>query len=314
MGDKQRRPMVTEVHDRLHAAVHDAPLLTKREENGIYVKNREMSRARSMAQENGGYSFDKTDRADLTPHILSNNPISRLKRLAHRHRHDFHYLRRIQWEIIESYLQPGPGEYILDVACGDGYYSRKMAARGARVAAIDLEPARIRNAKTYHNVPGVQYNLANAECLPFPDHTFDKVVSVCALEHFNNPQAAINEMRRVLKPGGTLVLHVDSFSYREISPELREHHRVNYYVENFFRIDSLGKLLNNASFSVDQYKYAFNSPLTHRLFKWGEMRGFTGLPFLLMFPVGYTICKMSDKLMGKHEEGYDLYTLSTALE
>ena len=85
--------MVTEVQDRVQAVIHDAPLLTKRAENAIYVKNLELSRERSRAQENGGYSSDKTD---LTPHILSNNPIAKLKRLAHRHRHDFHYLRRIR--------------------------------------------------------------------------------------------------------------------------------------------------------------------------------------------------------------------------
>lgn len=300
--------MVSQVQDRTQSTTStDEPLLIQhRTENMVYMR-----RVISEAQENGGFTSTKPD---LSPHKLNNDALSRLKRLAYRHRHDFHYLRRIQWEIIESYLEPRRGEYILDVACGDGYYSRKMAASGARVAAIDLEPSRIRNARTYHNVPGVDYWLADAEALPFPDRTFDKVVSVCALEHFHDPQSAITEMRRVLKPGGILVLHVDSFTYRNISPELREHHRVNYYVQNFFSIDSLGKLLRNASFSIDKYKYAFNSPLTHRLFAWGEMRGFTGLPFLLMFPIGYPICRISDKLMGEREEGYDLYTLSTALE
>jgi ubiquinone/menaquinone biosynthesis C-methylase UbiE len=300
--------MVTQVHDHTNSTAEDIPALLRRAENSIYTRNRHIS----LAQENGGYTGDAAA-VDLTPHKVSSSPLARFKRLAHRHRHDFHYLRRIQWQIIESYLKPGPGQYILDVACGDGYYSRKMAARGATVEAIDLEPTRIRNARTYHNVPGVHYGLANAETLPFADATFDKVVSVCALEHFNDPQAAITEMRRVLKPGGTLVLHVDSFTYRGISNELREHHRVNYYVQNFFTVESLGKLLKNASFSVDKYRYAFNSPLTHRLFEWGELRGFTGLPFLIMFPIGYPLCKISDRLLGKRNEGYDLYTSSTAL-
>ena len=248
---------------------------------------------------------------ELQPHELGSGPIASLKKISYQQRHNFHYLRRIQWEIIESYLKPKKGEYVLDVACGDGFYSRKMAANGAAVEAIDIEPSRIRNARTYHNVPRVHYKLANAETLPYADCTFDKVVSVCALEHFHNPQQAINEMRRVLKPGGRLVLHVDSFTYRETSPELREHHRVHYYVENFFTIKSLGKLLRNAGFNVDKYKYAFNSPLTHKLFAWGEMRGFTGLPFLMMFPIGYPLCKLSDRLMGKREEGYDLYVRAT---
>lgn len=240
-------------------------------------------------------------------------PLSKLASMAYQHRHDFHYLRRIQWSIIADYLKPQTGEYILDVACGDGYYSRKMAAAGARVAAIDLDPNRIRNAESYHNVEGVEYRLGNAENLPYADHTFDKVVSVCALEHFHDPQAALNEAWRVLKPGGILVLHVDSFTYRGINPRIREHHRVHYLVENFFTISSLGKMLQNAHFSIDAYRYSFNSKLANWFFEWGEMRGFTGLPFLLMFPVGYTMVKLGDKLSGKREEGYDLYTKSTKL-
>lgn len=247
----------------------------------------------------------------LAPKQLGNGLLARFRRVAHQHRHDFHYLRRIQWEIIERYLQPGGGEYILDVACGDGYYSRKMASRDAKVAAIDIDPERIRNARTFHSVHNVEYRLANAQGLPYGDETFDKVVSVCALEHFLNPQDAINEMYRVVKPGGRLVLHVDSFTYREISEELRNYHRKHYYVENYFTAQSLNSLLRNAGFEVKEYRYAFNSPISHRLFKWGETRGFTGLPFLLMFPFGYAACKLSDRFLGKREEGYDLYVRAT---
>jgi len=249
----------------------------------------------------------------VAPHQLGGGALANFKRAAYEHRHDFHYLRRIQWEIIEGYLRPGKGEYICDVACGDGYYSRKMAARGARIAAIDLDPKRIRNARTYHNVRGVDYRLGNAEALPYAERTFDKVVSVCALEHFHEPQAAIDEAYRVVKPGGTLVLHVDSFTYREITEEQRDYHRVHYYVENYFTIASLGRMLQAAGFRVEEYRYAFNSSLSHRLFQWGEKRGFTGLPFLLMFPAGYALCKLGDRFLGKREEGYDLFVRATRL-
>ena len=267
-----------------------------------------------MISEAQDQAHETAAEAGLAPLPVGQGIVAQVKRTAYQHRHDFHYLRRIQWEIIESYLRPRAGEYICDVASGDGYYSRKMAARGARVAAIDLDPGRIRNALTYHDVPGVEYRLGNAEALPYPDGTFDKVVSVCALEHFHDPQAAINEAWRVLKPGGRLVLHVDSFTYREISPALREHHRKHYYVNNFFTIRSLAQLLTNAHFKITRYRYAFNSPLSHRLFAWGEMRGFTGWPFLAMFPLGYPLIKLSDRLAGRRDEGYDLFVRATRQE
>src|SRR5690348_10239253 len=121
MSDNKRRQMATEVQNHIDSTTDESLLLPYRAEDMVYVRNRMISEA----QENGGHTSNKPD---LSPHKLNNNAISRLKRLAHRHRHDFHYLRRIQWEIIESYLKPARGEYILDVACGDGYYSRKMAA------------------------------------------------------------------------------------------------------------------------------------------------------------------------------------------
>src|SRR4029453_8585666 len=101
MGETTRRPMVTEVHNHPNATIEETPVLLRRAENSLYTKSREIS----LAQENGGHT---NGHIDLTPHALSNSPIARLKRLAHRHRHDFHYLRRIQWDIIESYLRPGP--------------------------------------------------------------------------------------------------------------------------------------------------------------------------------------------------------------
>jgi ubiquinone/menaquinone biosynthesis C-methylase UbiE len=251
------------------------------------------------------------DEQVLAPKPLGTGLFTRLRRLAYQHRHDFHYLRRIQWELIERYLKPTRGEYILDVASGDGYYSRKMASRGAMIEAIDIDPDRISNALTYHDIPNVRYRLGNAEQLPYADAEFDKVVSVCALEHFHDPQKAINEAFRVVKPGGLLVLHVDSFTYREISDKLRAYHRKHYFVENYFTIKSLSGLLRNAGFEVNQYRYAFNSPISHRFFMWGEKRGFTGLPFLLMFPIGYALCKLGDGLLGNREEGYDLYVSAT---
>jgi ubiquinone/menaquinone biosynthesis C-methylase UbiE len=260
---------------------------------------------------------DVQERTHHTAPEIENEPkggqgvLKGLARAAYSHRHDFHFLRRIQWEIIESYLRPGEGEYILDMACGDGYYSRKMAARGARVAAMDLDPQRISNALKYHKVPGVEYRLADAEALPYSDGTFDKVVSVCALEHFHHPERAIAEAHRVLKPGGELVLHVDSFTYRGISPALKEHHRVHYYVQNFFTAASLGKILAECGFKVRKHRFSFNSALTSRFYEWGEMRGFTGLPFLLMFPIAYPLIKLSDRFSGNRREGYDYYVSAT---
>jgi ubiquinone/menaquinone biosynthesis C-methylase UbiE len=255
--------------------------------------------------------MDDSAQAPVAPHSLGRGPFAWLRRTAYQHRHDFHFLRRAEWNIIERYLEPRAGDAICDVACGDGYYSRKMAARGARVAAIDIDPHRISNALTYHAVPGIDYRLGNAEVLPFPDASFDKLVSVCALAHFGDPQGAIHEMSRVLRPGGRLVLHVESFSYRGTSLEFRKYHRARYNIENYFSAESLSTMVKAARFDVDEFCYAFGSPIAHRLFLWAERRSFTGLSFLLAFPLAYPMVRLSDRLGGQADGGYDLFVRAT---
>jgi len=245
---------------------------------------------------------------DVVKHDAGTGILATLKRKAFAQRHNFHFLRRIQWQLIERFLKPGKGEKILDVASGNGFYSEKMAKRGANVTGIDMDPVRIEHANTFHNANGVVYDLGNAEDLPYPDASFDKVVSVCALEHFNDPQKAVSEMGRVLKPGGTLVLHVDSFSYREIDEATRDRHRKNYFVNNYFTHDSLGKIHRNAGLKVVEHCYSFYSKQAHKMYLWSERRGHTGWAFLLMFPVGYLMCKLGDRLSKTKQEGYDLYT------
>jgi ubiquinone/menaquinone biosynthesis C-methylase UbiE len=245
---------------------------------------------------------------DVVRHDAGTGILARLKLRAFAQSHNFHFLRRIQWQLIERYLKPGKGEKILDVASGNGFYSEKMAKRGATVTGIDMDPVRIEHANTFHNAHGVVYDLGKAEDLPYPDASFDKVVSVCALEHFNDPQKAVTEMGRVLKPGGTLVLDVDSFSYREIDEAVRERHRKNYFVNNYFTHESLGKIHQKAGLRIVEHCYSFYSKQAHKMYLWSEERGHTGWAFLLMFPVGYLMCKLGDKLSKTKHEGYDLYT------
>lgn len=245
---------------------------------------------------------------EVAVHDVSDGLIGTLKRKAFAQRHNFHFLRRIQWQLIERYLNPSRGEHILDVASGNGFYSEKMAKRGAFVVGIDMDPVRIEHANTFHNAKGVVYDLGTAEDLPYPDANFDKVVSVCALEHFGDPQKAVSEMSRVLKPGGLLVLHVDSFSYREIDETTRDRHRKNYFVNNYFTHDSLANIHDMAGLQVLEHCYSFHSKCAHKMYLWSEKRGHTGWAFLLMFPVGYLLCLLGDKFSKTKQEGYDLYT------
>lgn len=97
---------------------------------------------------------------------------------------------------------------LIDVACGPGVVSAALAPGATAVVAFDateqmLEKARARCAKS--GLRNVEFKSGDAEHLPFADAQFDGAVTRAALHHFANPQRAINEMFRVLRPGGVAV-------------------------------------------------------------------------------------------------------------
>ena len=78
-----------------------------------------------------------------------------------------------------------PGDRVLDIGCGDGFFARRfLAARGADVDAIDIEPDAIRHAQVHNADPQVRYVLGDAVAEPFPARRYDVVVWDGALGHF----------------------------------------------------------------------------------------------------------------------------------
>jgi ubiquinone/menaquinone biosynthesis C-methylase UbiE len=78
------------------------------------------------------------------------------------------------------------------------------ASKGAEVHAVDPDGKRIARARQAH--PEVASSVASAESLPFPDSHFDKAYSTMALHHFAELDRALDEIARVLKPGGSYVI------------------------------------------------------------------------------------------------------------
>jgi ubiquinone/menaquinone biosynthesis C-methylase UbiE len=103
----------------------------------------------------------------------------------------------------------GADATILDVACGPGIVTAGLAAKARAVVAFDLTPemllqARDRCAKA--GLTNVRFEQGSATKLPFPDDSFDGVVTRLSIHHFDAPRLVLGEMFRVLKPGGTFVI------------------------------------------------------------------------------------------------------------
>ena len=103
-------------------------------------------------------------------------------------------------------LDPQPEERILDVATGTGWTARRLAARGARVTGIDFGEGVIEAARELGPGGEIDYRVADAEALPFPDAHFDAVVSTFGVMFCGNPERAAGELARVCKPSGRLAL------------------------------------------------------------------------------------------------------------
>ncbi|BAZ15053.1 type 11 methyltransferase [Calothrix sp. NIES-4071] len=105
-------------------------------------------------------------------------------------------------EDLLNLLSPQPGEKILDVGCGTGQLTAKIADTGAIVTGIDADAAMVEKAKL--NYPNLEFASKDARSLQF-DREFDAVFSNATLHWIPEPEAVISSIYRALKPGGRFI-------------------------------------------------------------------------------------------------------------
>jgi SAM-dependent methyltransferase len=111
-------------------------------------------------------------------------------------------------------LRLASGERLLDLGCGGGRHAFEAMRRGARVVALDSDAAEVKDAAALMAAMEAQDEgkgvavVGDATALPFPDGAFDRVIAAEVLEHIPPDRAAISELARVLRPGGTIAVTV----------------------------------------------------------------------------------------------------------
>jgi len=196
------------------------------------------------------------------------------------------------------------GELILDVGCGRAIDGARLWEKGAQVVGLEPSQVMIGRAKKHLGKSNAQVALAQGigENLPFKSHSFDKVMCKGALDHFLSPSKTTEEIARVLKPEGQMIISIANFN--SLGFRLAK----KLYPVTKFLSPSLAKERKPWEIPLDhtyKFDYAFLSSLVKPHFEINKTKGisfFFRLPlwgsFLSRLPhfVAYAVLNALDKL------------------
>ncbi|MBD2430843.1 MULTISPECIES: class I SAM-dependent methyltransferase [Fischerella] len=110
---------------------------------------------------------------------------------------------------LKTWAEISPLDSVLDVACGTGEFERLLLSEHStqHIVGIDISEKMLAIAKQKCSpYPQVEFYTATAKALPFASNSFDVIVSANSFHYFDEPAAALTEMRRVLKPEGKVII------------------------------------------------------------------------------------------------------------
>lgn len=177
-----------------------------------------------------------------------------------------------EYRELEKWGDLHPDHAILDVGCGHGVQTRLLALRARRAVGIDLSPDAVGRAKANLGLGRAadrcEYRLATIEQGGFSDHSFDRVFSVCVLEHIPDDESVLRHCYRVLKPGGKLVFSIDSLATITDS-HIKNMHKTRYEVCRYYTADAIREKLSAAGFTAIRIKPLLRSQQARRWFEAG---------------------------------------------
>jgi SAM-dependent methyltransferase len=239
-----------------------------------------------------------------------------------RNESDVAYRRRVR--AVLRYLNPQPGQVILDCGSGMGFYSYTISRLfpQCRVVALDGDSKALGYAQA-HVPPQVALALGDIQCLPFADGSYDAVIMSEVLEHLEDDLEGLRQAHRVLKPGGVLAITVPYERYpawydpinRAAEALRRRPIRRGPFAgiwanhRRLYRVEALRALLVNAGFELGPVEL-----LTHYCFPGTQTIVYTfgkGLIERKLLP--RSVLRTTHRFAGEENNGSRLNPLNWAL-
>jgi SAM-dependent methyltransferase len=213
--------------------------------------------------------------------------------------------RRVEIAALMRRLVPTPGDRIIDIGCGDGYWTNYFGRHATSVVGIDPYLHDLTKAARYGR-PGSRFCLATSEALPFPEGAFTKAVSVCVFEHLYDDQRALREIHRVLAPEGICAATVDSLDSPHVSDSHRQWHMKVAYCRQLYTAESIKELYRQAGFRNVVAHYIMGSPVA---VAWEILTERVGAASLLAGPLAFPIIRLLERQ--PRDTGYKLLVCGT---
>ena len=163
----------------------------------------------------------------------------------------FHPFKIYEFKELLRGVSFSTDDLILDIGCGDGLLTILLGKRCKKVIGIDISKrsvakAMLRSWYMKRNINS-EFRLVKIEDAGFKDEYFDKIFSICVLEHISNYVTVLKEMFRVLKKEGQLIFSVDSLETIQ-DKNLIDCHKKKHRVEHYFKKDDLKTILKEIGF------------------------------------------------------------------